>query len=274
MSSAEKYTAETITWVKTWTPSLFSFRITRAPGYRFVPGQFARLGVRKPGLKGSDLQTRDGSDDKIVWRAYSMASADYDEFLEFYSIVVPGGEFTSELAGLKVGDTVYVDKTSYGFLTTDRFQNGKDLWMLSTGTGLAPFLAMLWDIRNWETYDHLIIVHSVRVSAELAYRELIEGFNSHETFRDFGPKLKYVPTVTREPDVAASIGALNGRITSLIADGRLEAVTGIALDLERSRIMICGNPEMVSDTRKLLGGRGFTTSRRAAPGQMAVENYW
>lgn len=279
MSAAEKYTTETITWVKTWTPSLFSFRTTRAPGFRFVPGQFARLGVEKSDVEkpdsGSSSDSKapadpEGSESKVVWRAYSMASAAHDEFLEFYSVVVPGGEFTSELVRLKPGDTVYVDKTNYGFLTTDRFQGGKDLWMLSTGTGLAPFLSMLWDIENWRQYENLILVHSVRVAAELAYRDTIEAFNRHELFREFGPKLKYVPIVTRE----AREKTLDARITTVIADGRLEAASGVALDLERSRIMICGNPEMVSETRKLLSGRGFRTSRRAEPGQMAVENYW
>lgn len=265
MSNSDKYTAETITSIQTWTPNLFSFRLTRAPAFRFAPGQFARLGVKKP-----DPKARDGSGYSIVWRAYSMVSADFDEFLEFYSIVVPGGEFTSELANLKLGDTVYVDKTSFGFLTTDRFQGGKDLWMLSTGTGLAPFLSILWDLHNWQNYQNLILVHSVRVPAELAYRDVIEGFNEHPLFKEFGAKLKYIPIVTR----AACPGALDARITSLIADGRLEAASGIALDLERSRIMICGNPEMVDDTRKCLASRGFTTARRAAPGQMAVENYW
>ncbi len=274
MSSPEKYTVETITWVKTWTPNLFSFRTTRAPAFRFVPGQFARLGVEKsdsvPSSGSHAPSEPQGTEGKIVWRAYSMASAAHDEFLEFYSVVVPGGEFTSELVRLKPGDTIYVDKTSYGFLTTDRFQNGKDLWMLSTGTGLAPFLSMLWDIENWHQYDNLILVHSVRVAAELAYRDEIEAFNHHELFRAFNLKLKYLPIVTRE----RVEDTLNARITTVIADGRLEAAAGIALDQDRSRIMICGNPEMVDETRKLLSGRGFRTSRRAEPGQMAVENYW
>lgn len=274
MSAPEKYTAETITWVKTWTPSLFSFRTTRAASFRFVPGQFARLGVEKSDANsssGSKISTTPPSrESKVVWRAYSMASAAHDEFLEFYSVVVPGGEFTSELVRLKPGDTVYVDKTNYGFLTTDRFQGGKDLWMLSTGTGLAPFLSMLWDIENWRQYENLILVHSVRVVAELAYRDEIEAFNRHELFREFGPKLKYIPIVTREVHEKT----LGARITTVIEDGRLETASGVALDLEKSRIMICGNPEMVSETRKLLSGHGFRTSRRAEPGQVAVENYW
>jgi ferredoxin--NADP+ reductase len=257
MSAAEKHTVETITWLHGWTTKLFSFRTTRNRAFRFTPGQFARLGVQK-------------ADGSIVWRAYSMVSANYDDFLEFYSIVVPDGEFTSELARLKVGDALLVDKTSYGFLTTARFQGGKDLWMLSTGTGLAPYLSILGSLETWENYDHLIVVHGVREANELAYRESIAAFATSEVFAAFGPKLKYIPIVTREP----APDMLHARITTLISDGRLEAAAGLKLDLDRSRIMLCGNPEMVSDTRKLLKQLGFATSRSTKPGQIAVENYW
>ncbi len=256
--TSEKYTVETITWLHRWTPNLFSFRTTRSPSFRFTPGQFARLGVTK-------------SDSSVAWRAYSIVSADYDDFLEFYSIVVPNGEFTSELNRLKVGDTLYVDKTSFGFLTTARFEQGKDLWMLSTGTGLAPFLSILSDIQIWERYEHLILVHSVREAGELTYRDAIAAFNTSEMFgMQTSPKLNYVPVVTRQ----TMPGVLDARITTLIEDGRLEAAADRELDLDRSRIMLCGNPEMVSDTRRLLQQHGFATSRSSKPGQIAVENYW
>ena len=141
----DKYTEEIITEIQVWAPNLFSFRTTRDRGFRFVAGQFARLGVEAAG--------------EIVWRAYSIVSAPYDEFLEFYSIVVPGGAFTSQLAALRVGDRVLVERRSLGFLTTDRFELGRDLWMLSTGTGLAPFLSILYDLKTWETYENLVLVH-------------------------------------------------------------------------------------------------------------------
>src|SRR3954468_24725245 len=158
MTAADKYTTETITEIRSWTPKLFSFRTTRYRGYRFIPGQFARLGIKR--------QTPEG--EKIVWRAYSIVSADYDEFLEFYSIVVPGGEFTSTLADLKVGDEILIDKTNYGMLTTDRFVEGRDLWLLSTGTGLAPSISILHDMNTWEQYDNIVLVHGVRHRDELA----------------------------------------------------------------------------------------------------------
>lgn len=254
--ATQKYTIETITSLQTWAPKLFSFRTTRSPGFKFTPGQFARLGVEKDG--------------KIVSRAYSIVSANYDDYLEFFSIVVPGGEFTTELAKLGVGDTLLVDKTPYGFLTCDRFENGKDLWLLSTGTGLAPFISILYDFTVWEQYENIIVVHSVREKNELAYEALIRNFTEHEHFSEFGDKLKYVQIVTRE-DVP---GALKERITTLLQNGGLEQHVGLPLDHERSRLMLCGNPQMVDDTRAVLNERGFKLSRRAAPGHYAVEQYW
>lgn len=255
--SSDKYTSETITELRTWTPNLFSFKTTRDKAYRFIPGQFARLGVR-------------AQDGEIVWRAYSIVSANYDDFLEFYSIVVPGGAFTSQLYKLKVGDQILVEKKSYGFLTTDRFELGKDLWMLSTGTGLAPFISILYDLSTWQTYENLVLVHSVRNKQELAYEQAIQAFKQHEIFSEFESRLIYVQAVTREavPDT------LNARITDLLQNGELERFVGIPINQVRSRIMICGNPDMVNDTRKILIDRGLRLARRGEPGHLAVENYW
>jgi ferredoxin--NADP+ reductase len=256
MSKEDKFTIELVTEVRPWTEKLFSFKTTRHPGYRFVPGQFSRLGVRKDG--------------GIVWRAYSIVSANYDPYLEFYSIVVPGGEFTSQLATLTPGDEILVDKTSYGFLTTDRFECGKDLWLLSTGTGLAPFISILFDPHTWEHYENIVLVHSVRTPDELAYRDLIASFPDHEYLGEHAHKLRYVQVVTREP----APEALSRRITDLLENRELELKVGLDIDTERSRIMICGNPDMVDDTRKVLLDRGLSMSRRGEPGHLAVENYW
>ena len=177
-------------------------------------------------------------------------------------MVVPGGAFTSRLSKLKEGDQIPVERKSYGFLTTDRFEAGRDLWMLATGTGLAPFLSILHDFETWEHYDNLILVQSVRTQAELAYEDLISGFDQSEYYAEFAHKLRYVRIVTREPVP----GALRDRVTKLLASGVLEENVGLKLDHERSRIMLCGNPEMVEDSRKLLTGRGFRISRRGDPG--------
>lgn len=263
--SADKYTRQRITSIRRWSDHLFSFRVTRDRAYRFAPGQFARIGVcRDDTLRGP----------RHVWRAYSIVSADYDEHLEFYSIVVPDGEFTSQLARLRVGDELLVEKRPYGFLTLDRFEHGRDLWMLASGTGIAPFLSILHDLRAWEQYARLILVHSVRQAHELVYRETIAGFRAHEVFgaelaADPG-KLVYVPIVTRE----RLPGALHARIPALLANGELEAAAGVRLDPARSRLMVCGNPDMVDDIRVHLAHAGYAVSRRGQPAQVAVENYW
>jgi len=256
-ASAEKFTRQTLLDVHSLTPNLFTLRTTRDPGFRFRAGQFARLGVTK-------------ADGSTVWRAYSMVSSPHDEFLEFFSIVVPGGEFTSELSRLEVGDTLLVDRQAFGYLTLDRFVDGRDLWLLATGTGLAPFLSILQDFEVWEKFERIILVYSVREARELAYRDLIEGLARRDYLVEFAHKLQFVPTVTRE----SYPGALNGRITTLIENGELERTAGVALTPEHSRVMLCGNPQMIDDTRKVLKLRDMNLSLSRRPGQVAVETYW
>lgn len=265
---AHKFTRSRITWIRRWTDHLFSFRITRDRGYRFVAGQFARLGLYRDDVHGERRGPR------YVWRAYSIASADYDEHLEFYSIVVAEGDFTTRLARLRVGDELLIEKQAYGFLTLDRFEGGRDLWLLASGTGIAPFVSILLDLKTWERYERLIVVHSVRHATELAYRDTIEGLRAHEVFGEAlaedPTRLVYVPIVTRE----RIDGCLHARIPALLGNGSLEAAAGVKLDPQRSRIMICGNPDMVDDVRQHLGNAGYAVSRRGQPAHMAVENYW
>ncbi|MCQ4289173.1 ferredoxin--NADP reductase [Pseudomonas stutzeri] len=255
--SEEKFTRQRLLRVQTLTPNLFTLRTTRDPGFRFTAGQFARLGVRKP--SGS-----------IVWRAYSMVSAPHDEFLDFFSIVVPDGEFTSELSRLKVGDELLIDKQAFGFLTLDRFPDGRDLWLLATGTGLAPFLSILQGLEVWERFERIVLVYSARTESELAYQQLIHELPEREYLEGLGSKLTYLPVVTREQVP----GALNGRITTLIENGELERAADLKLDPEHSRIMLCGNPQMIEDTRAILKTRDLNLALTRRPGQVAVENYW
>lgn len=253
----EKYTRQTITGITPLTSNLFSFRCTRDQGFRFTAGQFARLGVR----------TERGN---LVWRAYSMVSSPYDEFLDFFSIVVPDGEFTTVLSRLEVGDELLIEKQAQGFLTLDRFADGTDLWMLATGTGVAPFLSILQDFAAWERFEHIVLVYSVRSAAELAYRDLLDELLTREYIAPHAHKLKFVPIVTRE-QVA---GCLDERITVLLDNGRLEEAAGLRMTPGDSRILICGNPEMVDETRKMLKKRDLQLSLTRRPGQVAVENYW
>ncbi|WP_313328922.1 ferredoxin--NADP reductase [Stutzerimonas balearica] len=256
-ASEEKFTRQRLLEVQTLTSNLFTLRTTRDPGFRFTAGQFARLGVRKP--SGC-----------IVWRAYSMVSAPHDEFLDFFSIVVPDGEFTSELSRLSVGDELLVEKQAFGFLTLDRFPDGRDLWLLATGTGIAPFLSILQDFEAWQRFERIVLVYSVRQARELAYQQLIADLPQREYLEGLGDKLTYLPVVTREQVP----GALHGRITQLIETGELERAAGLALSPEHSRIMLCGNPQMIEDTRAVLKTRDLQLALTRRPGQVAVENYW
>lgn len=256
-ASAENFTRQTLLDVQPLTPSLFTLRTTRDAGFRFRAGQFARLGVTK-------------ADGSVVWRAYSMVSSPHDEFLEFFSIVVPGGEFTSELSRLREGDTLLVDRQAFGYLTPDRFIDGRDLWLLATGTGVAPFLSILQDFEVWEKFERIILVYSAREGRELAYQPLIAELTGRDYLAEYAHKFQYIPIVTREQHP----GALGGRITTLIENGELEAAAGCELTPEHSRVMICGNPQMIDDTRAVLKTRDMRLTLTRKPGHIAVENYW
>lgn len=255
--SEEKFTRQRLLEVWRWSPSLFSLRCTRDPGFRFRAGQFARLGVRK--ASGS-----------IVWRAYSMVSAPHDEFLEFFSIVVPDGEFTSELKRLEVGDELLVERQAYGYLTLERFADGRDLWLLASGTGVAPFLSILQDLEVWQRFERVVLAYSVRTAAELAYQPLIAELGRREWLEGAADKLVYLPVVTREQVP----GCLDARLTALLDSGELERAAGLAISPEHSRLMLCGNPEMVEELRERLKRRGLQLSLSKRPGQLAQENYW
>lgn len=248
--NAEKWTEQRVLDIRPWAPGLFSFYTSRASDFSFSPGQFARLGLAD--AKG-----------EILARAYSIVSAPVQRFLEFYAVLIPGGDFSECLERLRPGQSVRVDRDSYGFLTADSFADGTDLWLLASGTGLAPFVSMLRDGRLWQRFPKVIAVHSVRTKAELAYRDELEALCRRYP-------LRYLPVTTREK----TAGALDARIPRLIEDGRLEAAAGTGLAAERSRLMICGNPQMCADMRQLLNARGFRVNRRLKPGQMIFENYW
>jgi len=245
-----KTTRQTLVWSHAWTPELVSLRVTRDPEFRSVPGHYARVG----------LQQATGT---TVFRPLSIASAPDAPHLEFFCTVIPGGEFSDCLAAARVGDDVEIEKASFGFLTVDSLAPGTDLWLLATGTGLAPFLSMLRDGTVWRSFTRIVVVHSVRHAAELAYADELRRLAA-------GSALRYLPVVTREPGASA----LSERIPALLASGRLAEAAGVTLDPAGSRVMVCGNPEMTRALRTLLGERGFATTRRGVRGQMAFEKYW
>lgn len=263
----------------TWTPNLFSFTVSRPDSFKFTAGQFVRLGVNPSQLKYYQQQQGDTVNDvpdaalnEDIFRAYSIVSSPFDEVLEFFSIVIPDGAFTSQLQHLEVGDELLLNTMPFGFLTLARYQKPlpKDLWLLATGTGLAPFLSMLQDLKTWEDYEHIILAYSARSIEELAYINKIESLQE-----DFGSlvenpaKLIFIPIVTREPVE----GALTERLPKLLLDGTLQARAGIALDIDSTHVMLCGNPDMVEDTKEALKTLGLVMNRRGE-GNIAVENYW
>ena len=269
----------------TWTPNLFSFTVSRPDSFKFTAGQFVRLGVNPSQLNYYKQLSKvaDAEDEELdktvyealnedIFRAYSIVSSPFDEILEFFSIVIPDGAFTSQLQHLEVGDELLLNTMPFGFLTLARYQKPlpKDLWLLATGTGLAPFLSMLQDLKTWEDYEHIVLAYSARSTEELAYIEKIESLQE-----DFGSlvenpaKLIFIPIVTREPVE----GALTERLPKLLLDGTLQERAGIDLDVDSTHVMLCGNPEMVEDTKETLKRLGLVMNRRGE-GNIAVENYW
>ena len=267
-----RYTSQTVLDKVVWVPGqLFSLRVTRDPDYRFTPGQFARIGL--PIAGGAE------SGPTPEWRAYSMVSRADEDALEFYSVVVPDGKFSPALARLVPGDTLLVDKTAFGFLTLERFVDGEDLWLIATGTGLSAYLSMLRDPTTWQRFSRVVLVHGVRHTGELAYRaELLDLVARHSGGQS--GLLTYLPVTSREATNPFLFNALRpdllspARITSLLESGELEQRVGLSLDGARSRVMLCGNPAMVTDLRAMLGARGFAAGRRGVAGNLAVENYW
>lgn len=247
-------TQQTVLSVHHWTDTLFSFTCTRDPGFRFDNGQFTMVGLEVDG--------------KPLLRAYSLASANYEENLEFLSIKVQDGPLTSRLQHLKVGDQVYIGKKPTGTLVVDNLLPGKTLWLLSTGTGLAPFMSVIKDPDVYDRYEKIVLTHTCRFVDELAYKEYItEHLPQHEHIGELiRDKLMYFPTVTREPFQN------RGRITALIETGELFERLGVpAFSNNYDRIMLCGSPHMLRDTRQLLDGMGFTEGSNSAPGHYVVE---
>lgn len=249
------FNTETITHVHHWNDTLFSFKTTRDAGLRFKNGQFVMIGLEVEG--------------KPLMRAYSIASANYEEELEFFSIKVPDGPLTSILQKVKVGDKLLISKKPTGTLVHDDLLPGKHLYCLSTGTGLAPFLAIARDPETYERFEKVIIVHGVREVSELAYADLFEKELPNNEF--FGElvkdKLIYYPTVTREEF------RNQGRLTTLIENGKLFEDIGLPrFDREVDRAMICGSPSMLDDTAALLDQHGLNISpRMGQPGDYVIE---
>lgn len=250
-----KYSTETVLSIHHWNDSLFSFKTTRAAGLRFENGQFVMIGLEVDG--------------RPLTRAYSIASPNYQEHLEFFSIKVPDGPLTSRLQHLKVDDEVLVSRKPTGTLVIDDLKPGKNLYLLATGTGLAPFINLIQDIEVYDRFEKVVLIHGVRYISDLAYADFIESELPNNEFfgEEVRQKLIYYPTVTREPFIN------QGRLTDLINSGKLfEDINLPALNPTDDRVMICGSPQMLKDTEDLLNSRGFMVSPRIGdPGDYVIE---
>ncbi|NLY28951.1 MAG: ferredoxin--NADP reductase [Alcaligenaceae bacterium] len=249
------FNTEQVLSVHHWNDTLFSFTTTRDPALRFHNGHFVMIGLPVDG--------------KPLMRAYSIASANYEEHLEFLSIKVPDGPLTSRLQHLQPGDSILVSRKPVGTLVVDDLKPGKHLYLLGTGTGLAPFMSIIKDPEVYERFDKVILVHGVRLVSELAYTDFIQNeLPANEFFGDIvREKLIYYPTVTREPF------RNTGRVTTLIETGKLTADIGLPnLNPETDRVMLCGSPSMLADLCAMLDARGFVVSPGVGePGDYVIE---
>ncbi|HEY1291431.1 MAG TPA: ferredoxin--NADP reductase [Burkholderiales bacterium] len=233
-----------------WTDALFSLRVKGAP-LAFESGQFVRIALDIGGER--------------VARAFSMVNAPGEPLLEFYGIVVPEGPLSPRLARLEAGARLFVASNPAGFLVLSELPDAETLWLMATGTGIAPFVSMLRAETPWQRFENVVLVHAVRHAHELVYRDDVERARLKHAAR-----FRYVPIVSRE-DAAP---ALRGRIPALLRDARLEAAAGLKLARADSQVMLCGNPDMLKDTNAALAERGLRKNRRRSPGQITVESFW
>ncbi|CAH9018216.1 ferredoxin--NADP reductase [Candidatus Nitrosacidococcus sp. I8] len=233
-----------------WTESLYSLQV-EAPINPFEAGQFGRLGLV--------------INEEFIARSYSFVNMPEEKYLEFYSIIVSEGLLSPRLAELKPGDSVWVFRKGSGFLTMPQVQAAHDLWMLSTGTAIGPFLAVLKADEVWKKFSKIILAHSVRSFKELSYRPLIQSIQEKHS-----DQFIYVPLVSREEHE----NTIHGRITTAIEDGRMSQFTGLEIKSELSQVMICGNPDMVKDVTAILKNYGLKENKRRIPGEISIEKYW
>lgn len=238
------YSEQTVQSVRPWSDKTFSFTLTRPQDFDFANGEFVTIGLKREG--------------RLVARAYSIVSTADHDHLEFLSIHVPDGPLTSQLAQVRPGDTVWVNNKATGSLTLDHVLPGRVLYMLATGTGLAPFISLVRDPGTYTRFEKVVLVHSVRQVSELAYRDELSAAGN--------PHLHYVPTVTREPFATPERGA------DLFRSGELSRRLGLPVpDPEHDRVMICGNPEMTREMTTHLKDAGWTITNHRGIGNFTTE---
>ena len=246
----QKWVEGTVVRQKRWTQTLFSLQV-EADVAAFEAGQFAKLALAVEG--------------EMVARPYSFVNAPKERPYEFYYVTLPDGPLTQRLSKLEAGHAIHLAPRPAGFLVLSEIPDGENLWLISTGTGVGPFLSILKSEAPWQRFRRVVLVHAVRYAEELTYRDSISRL-----LDEHGEQMRMVSFVSRE----STPGALHGRIPLAIEEGRLEAAAGVALSADASQVMICGNPDMVTDTSAALARRGMKKHRRREPGHITVENYW
>ena len=241
---SEKWLTGRVIENRHWTETLFSLRVEGAQ-LRYEAGQFVRIALDINGER--------------VARAFSFVNPPDDPVLEFYGVIVPEGPLSPRLAKLNAGEALHVASNPAGFLVLSEVPDAETLWLVATGTGLAPFLSILRTETPWRRFKNVVLVHAVRYASELTYREVISAMPA-----------RYVSFVSREP----APGSLAGRIPAAITDGRLEKAAGLPLTPQSSHVMLCGNPQMLRDATAALAARGMRKHRRRAPGHITVESFW
>ncbi|MCB1386271.1 MAG: ferredoxin--NADP reductase [Nitratireductor sp.] len=259
--------ALTVAELRHYTDRLFFFRTERPDAFRFRSGEFVMIGLPPEVMEAA------GGKAKTIWRAYSIASPAWEEHVDFYSIKVPDGPLTSVLAGIATGDTVWMRKKPTGTLVHDALVPGKRLFLLCTGTGIAPFASIIRDPETYEKFEKVYVIHTCRENAELQYGfDLVEEIANHEILSEIvGDKLVHWASCTREaPDTARGVHA--GRMTDAMRSGALYEELGIGpLNPETCRVMICGSMDMLQDCKQLCEAGGLVEGSNAQPGQFVIE---
>lgn len=251
-----KWCTGTVIDKKIWTEGLFTISVSTSEVSEFKPGQFLQLGVFPDG--------HDGDEKKLINRPYSVASP-HGDVLEFFIVLVEDGELTPKLWKLEKGSTLQVSQRAAGSFTLAKTPAAETLWLVATGTGLAPYIAMLRTNEPWETFKNIVVVHGVRQFNDLAYTEEMRSWEGK-----YPGRFKLVQTLTREQ----AEGTLSGRIPGLFDDGQIEAQTGFSCQKDNSSVLLCGNPAMLDTMEEVLGQRDMKRHRSKSPGQIVLERYW
>ena len=250
----EKFSEQAVLWVKRHSDKLITFSISRPAAYRFAAGQFSRLGFKHG--------------NGFIWRAYSIMSPEYADTLDYFAVLIPDGEMSEYLNNLKAGDTVLLDNNATGFFLPQRFVDGKQLVMLSTGSGIAPFLSHIRQPEIRSRFEKIVLTHSVSYSNDLIFSgSLNNGLADDPLVGEFHSQFLYLPITTRENG-----NGLHDRIPELLRNGQLEQACGFNFNKTDTRFMICGNPQMVEDTLHALKELGYQMHRNKTAGEIIVEN--